>query len=160
MLINEFLPNPIGKDTEGEYISLLNDGAEIVNLTGWVLKDISGKKFSLSGYALAPNEAITIPYAISKITLNNNGETIYLLNPQGEVVHELGYSGTAEEGRVITEARALTEEQIQEYFEPSLSDITGTLPAHLQESAISIMFLSAIIMSLFSVWIIKSVENL
>ena len=45
IIIKEVLPNPVGQDTTGEWLTLLNDGSEAVNLRGWSVKDASGKKF-------------------------------------------------------------------------------------------------------------------
>jgi hypothetical protein len=158
MLIQEFLPNPIGKDTDGEYILLLNNTGARISLDGWVLKDEKGKQFSLSGN-LDANETLTLPYTETKITLNNNGETVYLINPKGEIAHELGFTGQAQEGRIITETKILTQEQIQEFIEPGLSDIEGILPSPSQEPVISIMVLTGILLSFISMWILKSVEQ-
>ena len=158
MLIQSFLPNPIGKDTEGEYILLLNNSEASVNLSGWVLKDESGKAFALSG-SLDAGESLSLSYARTKITLNNNGETVYLINPSGGVEHELGFTGEAGEGRVITETRALTEEQIETYLEPARSDIVGIVPAPQPESVIMIIVLSAAILSALSLWLMHLVSE-
>ena len=53
VLISEFLPNPPGKDADGEWIELLTRN-QAVDLSGWVLKDASGKSFSLDGCGSRP----------------------------------------------------------------------------------------------------------
>ncbi|NCN52978.1 lamin tail domain-containing protein [Candidatus Wolfebacteria bacterium] len=101
MIIQEFLPNPVGSDTDGEYIKLLNDGSSKINFSGWIIKDTSGKTFRLSGFLDAGQELV-LPYSQTKIALNNNGEQVLLYNAGGNLVDELNYSGQAKEGELIT----------------------------------------------------------
>ncbi|MBU4348091.1 lamin tail domain-containing protein [Patescibacteria group bacterium] len=100
MIIKEFLPNPVGLDKEGEYIKILNDTDNTVNLSGWKIKDTSDKVFSLSG-EIKSKEEIILFYSKTKIILNNNGEEIFLFNSEGKLIDELIYNGKAEEGRII-----------------------------------------------------------
>ena len=100
MIIKEFLPNPIGKDTEGEYIKLFNDGSEAVLFNNWILKDASGKVYKLFG-SLEVSKELTLPYSQTKIALNNNGEQIFLYDSAGKLADELSYSGQASEGQII-----------------------------------------------------------
>lgn len=99
--IKEFLPNPVGKDADGEYIKIFNDGKDAVILNGWSVKDASGKISSLSG-SLDGGKELSLPYSQTKISLNNSGETIYLYDNAGKLVNELSYAGQAEEGKVVT----------------------------------------------------------
>jgi hypothetical protein len=101
MVIKEFLPNPVGSDKKGEYIKLFNDGGNIVSLSGWQIKDASGKTFNLSGDLSAGKELI-LPYSKTKIALNNNGEQVFLYDNAGKLVDKLDYIGQAEEGQIIT----------------------------------------------------------
>lgn len=101
VLIKEFLPNPVGKDADGEYIKIFNDGDKAVILNGWSVKDASGKTFSLSG-SLDNGKELSLFYSQTKISLNNNGETIFLYDSAGKLVNELSYTGQAEEGHIIT----------------------------------------------------------
>lgn len=108
MIVKEFLPNPVGPDKEGEYIKILNDTDNSINLSGWKIKDASNKIFGLSG-DIKSKEEIILPYSKTKITLNNNGEEIALLNSEGELINTLIYSGKAEEGRIITNQKIETD---------------------------------------------------
>jgi len=77
VLIKEFFPNPAGKDTEGEWIKLFNNGDAGVDLAGWQIKDASGKAFIFSAGADANNiisagGTLTLDYKITKISINNN----------------------------------------------------------------------------------------
>jgi len=100
MIIKEFLPNPVGSDKDGEYIKIFNDSDKAVNLAGWKISDAAKKTFSLSG-TLNPKEELVLPYTQTKISLNNSDETIFLTDSKGVLVDKLGYTGVAEEGKVV-----------------------------------------------------------
>ena len=97
MQISEFLPNPVGKDTVGEFIEVWNDGQSAVNLSGFVIKDKSGKLFRLSG-ELDPGDFKAIFYRESKLTLNNSDEALFLYDTAGRLVDTAEFAGSAIEG--------------------------------------------------------------
>ena len=97
MLINEFLPNPAGKDTSGEFIELWNNSHSRVSIEGYVLKDGGGKKYVLHG-ELGPNAYVSLPYSITKINLNNTGDAMYLFNAVGQLIDTTEYLLQAKEG--------------------------------------------------------------
>lgn len=99
MLISEFLPNPVGKDTDGEFIELFNDGLKSINLSGWKIKDASGKTFTFKNQILGSGRYLTLPYQTTKITLNNDAETLYLYDTKGVLIDKASFSGTAPEGK-------------------------------------------------------------
>ena len=101
MIISEFLPNPIGKDTEGEWIKLFNDGNEIVNLSGWRLEDAAGEKFIFRTQKIEPAQSLTLNYKITKISLNNDGETLLLYDPANNLITKARFTGKAPEGAVL-----------------------------------------------------------
>jgi hypothetical protein len=104
--IKEVLPNPAGKDALGEWIGLANRGGETVNLEGWIIKDASGRQFNLSQLPpekrlLPPGQELKLGAPLTKISLNNDGDTLFLYNRQGEKVDEFNYSGPAGEDEII-----------------------------------------------------------
>ena len=102
MLISEFLPNPVGKDTEGEWFELFNDGSAQINLKGWVIKDASGKKFTFPKETpVEPGAYLKINYSESKISLNNNGEMLFLYDFSGNLIDKMEYQGKAPEGQSL-----------------------------------------------------------
>jgi len=109
MIIKEFLPNPLGADKDGEYIKIFNDGGNAVNLAGWKISDASNKAFNLSG-TIKPNEELKLLYSQTKISLNNSGETVSLFNEKGELVDKLGYTGAAEEGKIVSHQKTSANE--------------------------------------------------
>ncbi len=98
--ISRFLPNPAGSDTAGEWIEIANNGTERAVLAGWRIADHGGKVFYLKG-VLESKAVIHLPYETTRISLNNGGETLYLFNPEGEVVDTLSFSGDAAEGYIV-----------------------------------------------------------
>lgn len=92
--ISELLPNPAGKDTDGEWIEVCTAGNGVESLMGWKLQNTKGKTFSLPDRTLAPYECIAFDYATTKLTLTNTGGTFYLLNPAGEITDSAIYEGT------------------------------------------------------------------
>lgn len=101
MVINEFLPNPVGKDTEGEFIELFNNSQETVSLTGWKLKDVSGKTFTLKNQPIGQAEYLVLDYKTTKISLNNSGETLFLYDQNGNLIDKAEFTGSAPEGESL-----------------------------------------------------------
>ncbi|PIT92733.1 MAG: hypothetical protein COU08_01035 [Candidatus Harrisonbacteria bacterium CG10_big_fil_rev_8_21_14_0_10_42_17] len=119
MIIRDFLPNPFGSDADGEYITLLNNGATSINLNGWILRDAGGKEYVLRQGSLSPNESLILSRSTTKISLNNNGETVTLLNSRGDIIHSLQSYGATHEGRLIQYVPELTAEVREALFEDS-----------------------------------------
>lgn len=101
MLISELFPNPVGKDIEGEWIKIFNDESEEINLYGWKIKDASGKTFVFKESKIKPNEILTLNYKTTKISLNNNGETVSLYNSKAVLIDKAEFAGFAPEGKAL-----------------------------------------------------------
>ncbi|MCX8015970.1 MAG: lamin tail domain-containing protein [Patescibacteria group bacterium] len=106
LIINEFLPNPIGNDQEGEWIEIFNDSEIDIPLRGWRLEDASGQKYYFKDEIIQPKNFLVLTYKTTKITLNNNGETLSLYSPNNELAFQISYSGNAEEGFSYARAAA------------------------------------------------------
>lgn len=104
VIINEFLPNPVGTDAENEWIELYNNSDIDVALKDWWLEDASGQKYVFKDEEIARHGYLILPYSKTKITLNNNGETLSLYSPQGELAFKISYSGKAKEGMSFARA--------------------------------------------------------
>lgn len=155
MIIQEFLPNPAGKDSDGEYILLFNDAKNIQSLDGWSIRDAGGKVFKLSGQ-LTPNKELRLVAGLTKINLNNSGETVTLYNASGKVIDSLSYTGTA--GEDIPVARVLTGETQAKLFD----DLPGRfMPVQMNAGgSVWIVFLiSTCILAILSVWIMKNITE-
>jgi PKD repeat protein len=102
VVINEFLPNPAGADSDGEFIELKNAGGASVDLAGWQLDDADGGSTPYTiadGVTLSAGSLRSFSRAETKIALNNSGDTARLLDPSGEVKSSFVYSATVPEGQ-------------------------------------------------------------
>ncbi|TSC53721.1 MAG: hypothetical protein LiPW39_104 [Parcubacteria group bacterium LiPW_39] len=90
ILLNEFLPYP-SKD-ELEWVELFNGGSLVVDLTGWGLNDSAASRqpFQIANDTKIEPGAYLI-VSLSKSFLNNDGDQVKLLWPDGQVVHSVLY---------------------------------------------------------------------
>lgn len=98
MLISEWLPNPVGKDADGEWIELYNDSGEQINLFGWYLTTGGTAKYKLTG-VISTGEYKIIPRSETKFTLRNNDGELHLYNTKGILIDNASFVGTASEGK-------------------------------------------------------------
>lgn len=98
--LSELFPNPASPQTDSadEFIELFNPTAKEIDLSGWKLKDESGVVYIIKGKTIAATGWMSISVIDSKITLNNTGDSVQLINPNGEVVDESANYGDAIEG--------------------------------------------------------------
>jgi PKD repeat protein len=102
VVINEFLPNPTGSDTTGEFIELKNIGSSSVDLAGWQLDDEDGGSSPSvmgDGTTLGAGEIRSFSRSDTKIALNNGGDGVRLLDPAGGAKSSYDYSSAAPEGQ-------------------------------------------------------------
>lgn len=95
IFISEFLPNPEGKDLEGEFIEIFNNNQTTINLKGWKLTDGS-KTFTFDDELIKPNQYLAVYRPQTKIALNNSDEEIKLLAPNGEIADLVSYEKSKE----------------------------------------------------------------
>jgi endonuclease/exonuclease/phosphatase family metal-dependent hydrolase len=99
--IVSLLPNPNGTDAGREEVVIANSTQASVNLSGWKLKDRTGNQFALSG-SVAAGGRVTIILPANNLPLNNDGDDVILLDPQGQVKHQVSYTGSqAQSGQTI-----------------------------------------------------------
>ncbi len=104
VLLNEFLPAPYGMDWDGdgtgdyndEWIELYNAGPAVVGLGGWQLDDVAEGG---SGPYTIPADKIVPPGGFlvffkkdSGVSLNNGGDSVRLLRPDGTLADEYHYT--------------------------------------------------------------------
>lgn len=85
------LPDPPGPDTGRERIDLHNFGPGPIDLDGWALVDISGKRLALSGI-LRAGETRRVRLPAGTITLDDWGDEVLLVDAQGQVPHRAAYT--------------------------------------------------------------------
>ena len=98
ILINEWLPNPEGKDSGGEFVEIFNSGKELVNVSGWSLKANSKTKFVLSG-EVGPGGFRVFQKPALKISLVNTDGQVFLYDASGRQVDHQEFLGLAQEGK-------------------------------------------------------------
>jgi hypothetical protein len=102
--LSELLPNPVGTDTEGEFIEVQNFGAQDAGLAGWkITNPASGKTFVLPNVTIAAGGWRQFPYVESRLQLSNSGGTISLVAPDETAVDTVTY-GSAADGKSYARA--------------------------------------------------------
>lgn len=98
--LSELFPDPISpqSDSTDEFIEIYNPNAFTVDLSGWKLRDEAGKEFIIKNKSIQANSHLAIFITESKITLNNSGDSVQLINPNNQVVSESANYGPAKEG--------------------------------------------------------------
>ena len=96
VFFNEILPNtPLGqKDEEKEYIEIFNQNDFEVDLTNWKIEDLIGKTntFLLPTGTKIKGKGFLVFYRTqTKITLNNNGDGLKLLDPDGKIIDTITF---------------------------------------------------------------------
>ena len=92
VVFNEILASPDGPDAENEWIELYNENNFEVDLSGWQIKDAAGgiKTYNLNAKIIAYGYLVFLRPE-TKITLNNDGDGLTLLNPKGEIVDSITF---------------------------------------------------------------------
>lgn len=85
-----------------EEVTIDNTTAEALDLAGWMLWGRAGNRFALDGMIPARKQ-LTITMRAFSMLLNNSGDDVSLLDPQGQVRHHVSYTATqAQPGQVVT----------------------------------------------------------
>ncbi|MGC9598914.1 MAG: lamin tail domain-containing protein [Minisyncoccia bacterium] len=104
VLINEWLPNPVGADAAGEWVELWNGGGTAVDLKGWVLKTENGKKFSLTGQRISAHGYLVLKRTVTKLSLRNTDGGLALYDAGGALADRGNFDGSAPEGQSFSRA--------------------------------------------------------
>ena len=103
VVIASLVPSPLGSDTQLEEVTLRNIGSSPVSLTGWKLRDRSGKTWDLDSLgSMASSESKTIRRNGQNMSLNNNGDHITLLDGGGTPRDNFTYPSAQEGERIQT----------------------------------------------------------
>jgi len=117
IFINEVLPSPEGPDAEEEWIEIFNKNEFEIDLSGWKIQDTAGKTNTYTfpkNTRISANGFFVLGRPTSKIILNNDGDGLKLINPNGEIVDEVSYP-KAEKGKSYNKTP----------LESSSEDLTG-----------------------------------
>ncbi|MCK5608010.1 lamin tail domain-containing protein [Candidatus Pacearchaeota archaeon] len=99
-LINEIMVNPVGKDTEGEWIELFNNTSELIDLSDWYLDDAEGNSSPHkleNGTMIGPGARIIIKEPDLGLSLKNSTDEVRLLDPNKELKERIVYAEAKED---------------------------------------------------------------
>ncbi|MEG3153262.1 lamin tail domain-containing protein, partial [Sphingomonas sp. ZT3P38] len=88
----ELVPDPLGDDLTNERITFLNNGTVVIGLAGWRVRDLAGNVWALDALVdIAPGASKTLVRAGQTMSLNNGGDEVELVAPDGSVVQSIAY---------------------------------------------------------------------
>lgn len=97
VVIESVLPNPVGVDSDLEEVTIHNNSSQVVQLTGWVLRDASGRIWSLSTVgAIASGQSIVVRRNGMAMSLNNGGDDVFLVGASNQIVDRFTYNSSVE----------------------------------------------------------------
>ena len=94
IVINEILPSPEGPDNEKEWIELFNQNDFEVDVSGWQISDVLGttKTYTFpTSTKISPKGIIVLYRPTTKITLNNDGDGLRIIHPDGKIIDSVNY---------------------------------------------------------------------
>ena len=92
VIFSKVMPSPKGMDSEEEYIEIKNLNDFEINLSGWKIRDQIGlvKTYTLNQKIKALGTLI-LKRPETKITLNNSGDGLELLNPNEKIIDSVDF---------------------------------------------------------------------
>ncbi len=91
LALSEILPSCSPSDKECEFIEVFNSGKDDINLDGWQLADLKTTYSFPVESMIEVGEYYIIERPESKITLNNSGDTVFLIDPRGDIINGVEY---------------------------------------------------------------------
>lgn len=100
IILTELLPDPQSplSDSKDEFIELYNDSDTVANLEGWSLRDKTNHVFKTGPVLIEARGYVVLKSAVTKISLNNDGDEISLIDPSGGVADSSLNYGNAKAG--------------------------------------------------------------
>lgn len=98
VLMNEWLPNPAGSDSAGEWVELFNSGNTTVDFSGWQIKTKGGSRATLSGQ-INSGGYLVLRRTKTKLVLKNSDEGLFLYDAEGKLIDQSAFKGSAPQGK-------------------------------------------------------------
>lgn len=101
IFLSEILPSPEGSDTENEFVELFNGNNFEADISGFKIKDKIGvvKTFTIpAGTKISANGFLAFKNSQTKISLNNTGDRVELLDPTGKIINSTDF-GKSQQGQ-------------------------------------------------------------
>lgn len=103
VVISSLLPDPAGSDKDLEEVTIKNESNFVVDVSRWILKDAKGDTWSLVGLGtIAPGSEKTVVRHRMRMSLNNSGDKVFLVDHNQKVVDEFEYHDSVRGKRVLT----------------------------------------------------------
>lgn len=115
VVINEILPWPEGPDAQEEWIELLNQNSFDVDLSSWAIQDTDGKTKTYTfplGTIIKASEFLVLRRPNTKIVLNNEGDGLELLHPNGNTINAVRYPKAPKEQSYNRSLKDFSEDEI------------------------------------------------
>lgn len=94
VIINEILPAP-ENGTDFEFVEIFNNEETAIDLTNWQIDDIANGGSSPyvipAGTIIEPKGYVILYHTVTKIFLNDDGDEVRLLDPNGETKDKIQY---------------------------------------------------------------------
>jgi len=97
IFISEFLPDPSDSETENEFIEIFNADEKIITLSGFQLDDGDGgsRPYTIpQNTIIKPGQYLAFYRQQTKIALNNDADSVRLINPAGILIDYTEYEET------------------------------------------------------------------
>lgn len=167
VVFNEIMPSPEGPDETEEWIKISNQNDFEVDLSSWQIKDKEGK---ITTYTFPKETKIpALKYLVlkrpeTKITLNNDGDGLELINPNGEIVDSMNFEKSPQNQSYIktpsgwvwesTPPKNMTEVRPRLVDENKIAEKqTADIDLSVQKSKLPVLLITLII-TIFSVIVI------
>ena len=101
IFINELMPYPLGPDELEEWVEIINESTEPADISLWQIKDTLGATniYALpKGTIIAKGGVLVLSRLTTNITLNNDGDAVQIIRPDGELAQTAPYE-KAEKGK-------------------------------------------------------------
>ena len=94
--LSELIPNPLGADSDLEFIEIVNLGDSVVDLSGWTITDPTKIFVIGTDILLEPKKYLVFYAHETHINLNNDGDTIKFFDKNNELKDAIQYGKTKE----------------------------------------------------------------
>ncbi len=97
IIINEIMPSPKGDDETEEWIGIFNKNNFEADLQGWQITDTDGKTNIYTfpaGIKISAMGFLVLGRPETKIILNNDGDGLNLIKPDGKIADSVSYGKT------------------------------------------------------------------
>ncbi len=104
--ISEILPAPSSGE---EWIKLVNLTDQDFNLCGWVLDDVrdgGSKPWTIQDEIISANDSIIFTKSQTRLSLNNSGDEVWLISPDGEIELNMKYARAKKDQIISNELNA------------------------------------------------------